>query len=268
MYGFSQVSRENANTTVALAILALGVALGAGAVFHARRHPHPLIDPRLLRIPSFALSTVWGGLLFRVMIGATTLLWPLMFQNNFGMTAFASGLLIAWCAGGDLGMQAFTRQMLRRFGFRNILLVNGGLCTVAILACVVFSPQTPTSVIAAVLLAVGILRSLQFTSLHALSYVDIPPPLMSSATALAATVQQLAAGFGVAFGALSLHIAAQLHGGSDNYTLTDFRIAYVAITICALLSTLHFLRLDPAAGVEASGHTSGALGERTPDPIS
>lgn len=254
MYGISQISHSETNWPVALAVLAIGAGLAAGAIVHARHHPHPLIDLATLRIPTFALATVWGGSLFRITVGATPFLWPLMFQVNFGMSAFASGLLIAWCAAGDLGMQTLTRPILRRFGFRNVMLVNGSLCTVAIFACMVFGPQTPQFVIAAILLAIGILRSLQFTALHALSYVDIPPPLMSSATALAATVQQLSIGFGVAFGAFTLHVAAQLHGGSQTYSVTDFRIAFAAIGVCALLSTLHFLRLAPTAGVEASGH--------------
>jgi EmrB/QacA subfamily drug resistance transporter len=254
MYGLSQISRSDANLPMVLSALAAGVVLGIAAVVHARRFPYPLIDLRTMRIPTFALSTLGGGLLFRLTVWSTPLLWPLMFQNTFGMSAFTSGLLIMWCAAGDVGITAIARPVLRRFGFRNVLLVNGFLCAMANLACIIFTPATPLVVIAAVLLSIGMLRSMQFTSLNALAYVDIPSPLMSSATSFAATMQQLSAGFGVAFGAIVLHLAAQFHGSSPSFTVSDFRVAYVAVALCGLASTVNFLRLAPAAGFEASGH--------------
>ena len=178
-----------------------------------------------------------------------------MFQTNFGMTAFHSGLLMAWCTGGDLAMQAFTRPTLRRFGFRNVLLVNGFLATSGIFACLTFTKDSPEILIALVLLAVGVFRSLQFTSLHSLAYVDIPPPSMSSATSLASTIQQLSVGTGVAFGAFALHAAALARGGAQQtYTEGDFRVAFAVVGCAALLSTLNFFRLTPGAGSEASGH--------------
>ena len=151
MYGLSQLSRSDTNVPALAIVLAAGLALGIAAVIHARRYPFPLIDPATLRIPTFALATLGGGLLFRMTVWATPLMWALMFQTLFGMSAFVSGILIAWCALGDLGMLLIARPMLRRFGFRNILLVNGFLCALANLSCVIFAGDAD-GVIAAVLL--------------------------------------------------------------------------------------------------------------------
>ena len=115
-----------------------------------------------------------GGALFRLTIGATPFLWPLMFQLGFGMTAFLSGLLVMACTGGDLGIQACSRPMLRRFGIRSVLVFNGVLTTADSSRAALFTRATPVIVIVLVLVAIGI-RSLQFTSLGSLAYSDVPP---------------------------------------------------------------------------------------------
>ena len=102
--------------------------------WHARRHPFPLIDLSALRIPTFA-TVIFGGSLFRVAIGTTPFLLPMMFQVGFGMSAFASGLLMMALFAGNLGMKTFTTPILRRFGFRSVLITNGTLAALSIAAC-------------------------------------------------------------------------------------------------------------------------------------
>ena len=54
----------------------------------------------------------------------------------------------------------------------------------------------------AVLMIGGFFRSLQFTSVNALAYAEVPASRMSRATALAAVGQQVSLATGVAVGAL------------------------------------------------------------------
>ena len=192
------------------------------------------------------------------MIGTTPFLWPLLFQVGFGLTAFISGLVITACAFGDLFMKLFAVRILRRFGFRRTLIYNGVLSAGAVFACTVFTAATPIVVIALVLFTIGILRSVQFGSFNALTYVDVPPARMSAATSFASTLQQLSFGLGIAFGALVLHGATLLHGeASATYTIGDFRFAFTAAAALALVSALAFTRLDPNAGSSATGHPGG-----------
>jgi EmrB/QacA subfamily drug resistance transporter len=256
MFGFTALGRSADDLAVTLPILAAGAVLAVLAYRHIRVHPEPLVNLETLRIRNFAIATLWGGSLFRITIGSTPFLWPLMFQTSFGMSAFVSGLYMMACTGGDLSAQTLTRKIVRRFGFRNVLVVNGFICTAFFAACVAFRPSLPAAFIILVLLAIGMSRSLQFTSLNALGYVDVPAPLMSSATSLASTIQQLSIGVGVAFGALVLHVAAGARGdASATYSLADFHVAFVAITLISLGATLHFLRLRPSAGAAASGRS-------------
>ena len=93
MYGLDLIGRHEIHRLTTGLLLVCSLALGVAAVWHVRRHPHPLIDLSSLRVPTFAV-TIWGGSLFRIAIGATPFLLPLMFQIGFGMNAFTSGLLV------------------------------------------------------------------------------------------------------------------------------------------------------------------------------
>ena len=256
LFGLDQLGRPNFDATITGVLIGGGVVLCALAFVHLRRAVHPLIDLSLFKIPTFALTTLFAGTGFRIVIGTTPFLWPLMFQVGFGMTAFASGGLIIACAGGDLVMKVYARQILRRFGFRQTLIFNGLLVALSVLACAAFSASTPVVVIAAVLFIIGLFRSIQFGAFNSLTYVDIPPEKLSAASSLASTIQQMSFGLGVAFGALALHLAALWNrsGSTQAFTVADFRVAFVAAAVLATAAALAFTRLDPHAGSEASGH--------------
>ncbi len=264
LFGLDQLGRPSIDGAVTALLIGGGAAVCVLAYVHLRRTPHPLVDLSLFRIPTFALTTLFAGSGFRIVIGATPFLWPLLFQVGFGMSAFISGAVIIACAAGDLGMKFFSMRLLRRYGFRQTLVYNGILVGCAVLMCAAFSASTPLAVIVAVLFVIGIVRSVQFGAFNALTYVDVPPDQMSSASSLASTIQQLSFGVGVAFGALALNLAAQWTGsGTHGFTVTDFRFAFVACAVLAVCASFAFLRLAPNAGAIASGHradsTSPAL---------
>ena len=72
-----------------------------------------------------------GALLFRIGVGATPFLLPLLLQVGFGMTPFQSGMITFAAAVGAIAMKFAAPPILRRYGFRNVLVVNaviaGGL---------------------------------------------------------------------------------------------------------------------------------------------
>ncbi|MBV9523215.1 MAG: MFS transporter, partial [Alphaproteobacteria bacterium] len=92
MLGFETVGRDGVPLPAALALLGIGLAASLLYLRHAARHPHPILDLLLLRIPTFAIA-VTGGFLFRLGLGALPFLLPLMLQLGFGVTPFTSGLL-------------------------------------------------------------------------------------------------------------------------------------------------------------------------------
>jgi EmrB/QacA subfamily drug resistance transporter len=263
MYSLELLARQNAPWPTVSLFLGCSLLTGWMAVRHLRRTPHPLVELSCLKVPTFAL-TIWGGSVFRIAISVSPFLLPLMFQVPFGMSAFESGLLVLAMFAGNLSMKPITTPVLRRFGFKQVLLVNGAITAVLILSCGLLTPQTPQAVIVGVLFLHGLSRSMQFTSLSTLAFVDIPKPLMSSATSFSAVVIQMSMGMGIAVGALALRLAAWMPGyetrghGTTGPILTpalmDFRIAFGLVSILALVAMLDCLSLDPLAGSEVSGY--------------
>ncbi|MEZ5666899.1 MAG: MFS transporter [Alphaproteobacteria bacterium] len=256
IFGFTLVGRDVLPEPGAEGLVAFGLALVALYVLHARRSPHPLIDLALLQVTTFRISVV-GGTLFRVGIGAIPFMLPLMLQLGFGLTPFASGSLTFVSAAGALAMKLTAAPILRRFGFRQVLLVNTLLSGVLLAAVAAFVPSTPVLLILAVLLAGGFFRSLQFTSLNALAYADIDAPRMSRATSFNAVVQQVALAAGVALAATVLEVSQAARGATALAT-PDFAAGFIVVAVLSTLSALIFARLAPDAGAEVSGHTIAA----------
>lgn len=239
-----------------IALLSLtGLACGFLAVRHISAKPGRLVDLATFRVKTFMAATLQGGALFRITAGGVPYLLPLYFQIGFGLDAFTAGLMVLAYALGNVAMKTVTTPVLRRFGFRRVLTVNGLMASLAILACATLTPGLPAAVTMIVLFAAGCFRSMQFTSQNTLMFADIPDGLKSSATTLSSMVHQLSIGIGVAVAALVLNSSASLRGGADAAPdSVDFRIALAAMALIALVSVSRFFFLDPDAGAEVSGH--------------
>ena len=244
---------------VVLALLVCGAVLLAAYVLHGRRAAEPIMDLTLLSVPTFRHSLV-GALLFRIGMGATPFLLPLLLQLGFGMTAFESGMITFAAAVGAIAMKFAAPPILRRFGFRNVLLWNTVLAAFFVALPAAFAPTTPTLLMTGLLLIGGFFRSLQFTSINALAFADVPPERMSRATTLTSVVQQLALSVGISVGAISLELAARTTG--DIITYASFWPAFLVVGVIALLSLVPFAKLAGDAGDEMSGRRKIA-----PDPV-
>lgn len=242
-----------------LAIFMCAAASGAWTVRHMRRCEAPLLELSLLRISTFATAIV-GGASFRMAAAAMSFLLPLLLQISFGMSAFASGVLMFFSALGAFLMKASSPPILRRFGFRHVLLVNGLLSAASIFACLLLNVSTPWALIAVVLLVGGFVRSLQFAALNTIVYADVPPLFASAATSFASMLQPLASGAGVAVSAVLLRLCSATGGGPSPGPF-DIRVALGVAGVIVLAGTLPFRRLAHDAGGELSGHALSAKSE-------
>ncbi len=252
IFGITLAGSSTEEMLLAVAMTVLGGVLLTAYVRHAAQASHPIIELRLLRIASFRIAML-AGVLFRISTGAIPFLLPLMLQVGFGMNAFESGSLTFASAVGAMFMKIAAAPILRRYGFRQVLVFNAFLSGVLLSACAFFTAATPALVIILVLLIGGFFRSLQFTSLNTLSYVDIPRDELSLATSFVNVVQQLSLSAGVAVAALVLD-GLRVAQGRTELIAEDFRVAFLVIGLLAALSTAMFLALRPDAGAEVSGH--------------
>jgi hypothetical protein len=93
----------------ALAVLVAGPVAGAVYLRHARRSARPVLDLRLLSVPSFGLS-VAARTLFRIGVGTIPFLLPSMIQVGFGWSAAEAGLITFWASVGAIAMKVVARE--------------------------------------------------------------------------------------------------------------------------------------------------------------
>ena len=252
MLGLSTLGGHLLSTDVALALLVAGVIMLAGYGAHSRRTQHPLINLKLLRFPTFVTGVVGGGL-FRIGIGAMPFLLPLMFQLGFGLSPVQSGLLTCATAVGVVFMKTLSLRILRRYGFRRVLTQNAVLASAAIALCGWMTAETPHTVIVAILLIGGCMRSLQFTCLNSISFAEVPKQEMSSATSLSSMGQRLTQSAGVVIGAYALQAAGWFNGHAD-IEVSDFLPAFIIVGTLSGLSYFAHRGLAKDAGAELSGN--------------
>jgi EmrB/QacA subfamily drug resistance transporter len=246
LFGVTLIGRASLSPAWPLGLLAAGAAMAALYLRHARRVAHPILDLRLFADPSFH-SGVLAGALFRVGIGALPFLLPLLLQIGFGMTPFAAGSLTFAAAGGAMLMKTTAHPILRRFGFRRVLMWNGLISAALMAATVLLTAQTAPLVIGLLFLVGGFLRSLQFTALNAITFADIPDAKLSVATTLASVTQQLAGSLGVAIAALVIEASEALRG-TQGLDAWDLAAALLALSAIAALSVPVHARLPATAG--------------------
>jgi EmrB/QacA subfamily drug resistance transporter len=244
--GFESLGHGGPAAWISIAIIGTGLLTGYLYVLHARRHPNPIIDLSLLRIPTFR-TAVLAGNLCRFAVGATPYLLALLLQIGFGMSALSAGLITFVGAIGSLLMKMAAPRILNRWGYRVVLTVNAIFTGASLAACAAFTPEMPAVLMLGILLIGGFFRSLQFTAVNTLAYADIAHTDMSRASSFAAMAQQLgiSLGVGVAAEALSLSMAWR---GSDTLIAADVMVGFIVIGVLCALASLSFWRLSPNAG--------------------
>jgi EmrB/QacA subfamily drug resistance transporter len=233
LLGRSQIAWASAG-----ALAVVGMGLLSFAVRHLKRSAHPMVDLSALGVPTFA-ATVWGGSLFRMGVSAIPFLLPVMFQIGFGYDAFDAGLMMMTVFAGNLVMKPMTTSVLRRFGFRPVLVVNGFINAAAIAACAAIAEHMP--------FVGGMSRSMQFTALNTVAFADIPQKAMAAANTLFSVAFQLAMGLGVALGAIAWRIGELAVSPGDSATL-PFRIAFLLVAAIALIGVWDSMMLQATAG--------------------
>lgn len=226
-----------------LHVIAIGLPIALAflgwSVIHLLRSDDPLIQLRVLRIRTFRI-TVSGASMYRVAVVAVPFLLPLQFQLEFGWTPLASGLMVAVLFLGNLAIKPATTPLMRRFGMRQLLLVNGVASAGCFVLLAGLHPGTPVFVIVVVLFLSGVVRSVGFTTYHSLAFADVEADELAHANTLNASVQELATGFGIACAALVLSL------------LTSYPMTYLVLGAVMAATLVETVRLPKNAGSHLS----------------
>jgi EmrB/QacA subfamily drug resistance transporter len=228
------------------------VLLGLLTAAWLRRSAHPLLRFGALRLQSFRVSNLGGGV-YRMVISAAPFLLPLMFQVGFGWSPVRAGLLVLLLFLGNVAIKPATSPLIRTFGFRSVLIgsIVGGL--LVFLAIAALRPGTPLVVIGAVLVLSGVFRSIGFSAYNSLQFADLDAADMTDANTLASTLQQVAVGLGVAIGAVLLRAVNLAAGPGQLDPVTPYAVAFVVLAVLMLHPLVEAVVLHRSAGNEVAG---------------
>jgi EmrB/QacA subfamily drug resistance transporter len=253
MFGLETIGRGVVPAPLPVVALVAGGALGVLAVRHCLRVQRPALDLSLLWITSFYHTAV-PAMLFRIGASASPFLVPTLLQVGFGQGATEAGLLSFATALGALGMKPLVRPLLHRLGFRTAIVGGTVLAGLSIAVCAAIGPGWPWLAVFLLLAAGGLVRSLMFTSLGALSVADLPPERLASGTALSQTLQQVSPALGVVLATASLEASAALSGrGEAALAPADFAVAFLVAGVVAAAAAPLFARMPADAGAAVSG---------------
>jgi EmrB/QacA subfamily drug resistance transporter len=229
---------------IGILIIFGGLALLAAYIWHARRHPTPLIALPMFKTRTFSIGII-GNLASRLGTGCVPFLMPLMLQVGFGYTALIAGCMMAPTAFGSLLAKSTVTQVLRWFGYRKTLV---GITLVIGLLIGQFSLQSPGMEVWLLILPLfilGMAMSTQFTAMNTITLADLTDENASSGNSVLAVTQQLSISLGVAVSAAVL----RLYEGIDSInTVEQFHYTFLTMGAVTLVSAMVFLLLRPKDG--------------------
>ena len=210
-----------------------------------------IIDVRFLRVATFRASII-GGTFFRIGYGGSLFIMPILLQNRLEMSVLLSGFVSFCFAAGALVMKATAVPVLRRFGFRSVLIWNALITALLFSTYGLFSQGTNIIVLLLLFILGGFFRSLQFAGINSLFVADIKHEDVARATIFSATMQQVSFSIGVAGSAIMLH---HFIITSEQSILRHIDFFWVFIVLAASMATsaLYFLPLSRDSGRSVAG---------------
>jgi MFS family permease len=146
-------------------------------------------------------------------------------------------------------------HILRKFGYRQVLIVNTVVLGIMLMLFSTIDAGTPIWVIVLQTFVYGFFTSTQYTSMNTLAYADVSAEQTSDANTIASTVQQLAVSFGVASASLAaaLFIPDHARAGAPQM-IHGIHLALRMLGALTVLSTIVFSELRANDGAAISSH--------------
>jgi MFS family permease len=238
-----------------MGLLAVAAALLTAYGLRATRIEFPLLRLALFGIRTFRAS-VSGSFFTRLGIGGIPFLFPLLYQVGLGFTPIQSGLLVMPQAVAAMSLKITLPRILRRFGYRAVLIFNtmmGGLL-IALFATI--GVGTPVWLIVAQSFVYGFFTSLQYTSMNTLAYADVTEEETSAASTIASTMQQMSMSFGVATASLAtaFFVPDRFHTSAPEM-IVGIHKAFLVLGGLTVLSAVVFRELKKDDGDSVSRHS-------------
>ena len=235
------------NITPVLIVFILGFLFLYYYYRHARKGQNPIFPLNLFQVRTFRVG-ILGNLATRLGISAVPLLLPLMIQIAFKQSAVTSGWMIAPMALTAMFAKSYVIKILNKFGYKKTLMVNTFI--IGTLICCLAIPDIHTSLLwfIPIIATLGFFNSIQFTSMNAISIADLRNFQTSSGNSLVSVNQQLAVGFGIAFGLIILKLFENNTALIQNEVHNAFRLTFLTVGILTIITGFVFRRLHVSDG--------------------
>jgi EmrB/QacA subfamily drug resistance transporter len=234
-------------------LLVLSVALLAGYGIHSSSLSFPLLKLRLFSVRTFR-AAVSGSFFTRLGIGGVPFLLPLLYQVGLGFTPIQSGLLVMPQAVASMCMKAMMSRILRRIGYRGVLISNTLILGFLLMVFAAIGLRTPVWAIVLEAFLYGAFTSLQYTSMSTLVFADIAEEDVSGASSIASTAQQMSISFGVAAAGLATAFFLPTSHSNSTGMIHGIHEALIALGILTIASTIVFGGLRSGDGDDVSLH--------------
>ena len=262
LFGFDTITGSLRKDVWSALFILAGTALMAAYVVHARLASNAILDLKLFRLRTLRVSMT-GGSFFRIGFGSLPFLLPLLMQVGFGYSPLQSGTITFISSAGAFGMRTVAKRILKRFGFRKVLVVNSIIASAFIAACGTFGPATSRIFMMAVIFFGGTFRTLEFTSINAIAFAEVTSAQMSDATSMTQMAQRISQSLGVGISAFVLGLVS---GNRAQLSFPAFSAAFFTVGGIAMLSSVFFWLLPEDAGAELAGRPNKPAGS-TPETL-
>jgi EmrB/QacA subfamily drug resistance transporter len=247
--GSSEVASMHSWSGSLLVAVLGAVVTGTLYVRHALRSAHPVLDVRLFGDLTFRTSML-GGTLSRIAVGATPLLLPLLLQIGLGWTPLQAGLVMMGQALGTLAAKAVATNMLERFSFRTMLIASSLTAACINVVPATFDVATPMWLAFLLMVGTGVARSSQFTMNNTVSFADLRSHQLAGASTMQSVVQQVGHALGISIGGLLLASQAT-HG--EALRVADFTVPFIVVGLLAASASIFYAQLHANTGAHMRG---------------
>ncbi|MEO5625934.1 MAG: multidrug transporter subunit MdtD [Dokdonella sp.] len=228
-----------------LMLLIFGLASFVAYWLHATRAAHPLFPLALFSVHSYRVG-VLGNLFSRLGSGSMPFLIPLLLQVGLDHTPLQAGMMMIPVALAGIASKRLIVPLVRRFGYRRVLLVNTILVGLAMASFALIGPEQPAWLRVVQLACFGMVNSVQFTAMNTVTLRDLEGDLASGGNSLLSMVMMLSMSLGVAMASGLLAAFSGMFGSERGAaTLPAFHATFICVGLVTAVSAWIFWQLEP-----------------------
>lgn len=247
-WGLRAMGEPDASAMARLVCPAAGTLCLLAYWVYASRAAHPLFRPALLKVPTFGLALV-GNLFSRLGSSAMPFLTPLYLQVGLGYSPSAAGMTMIPAALGAMASKAIVEKLVRRFGYRNMLVVNTTLLGLTISGFALVASHVSSVWVWVYLGCFGLFNSQQFMAMNTLTLSTLGKAEASNGNSFFMVVVQLSNGLGVTLaGGLLGYFGASVLGSDPSDLSGVFLATYLLVGLSTVIAATIFLRVPKRMG--------------------